>query len=68
MRARSHVDPYRGASPHRDAYSAISNAGPIVFQGRVAFALALESDPSVVTTVEGWDTYPAGTIFPNGPR
>ena len=43
-----------------------ANADPIVFQDRVAFVLALDSDPSVITTVEGWDTYPAGTIFPNG--
>jgi PEP-CTERM motif len=43
-----------------------AHADPIVFQDRVAFALALDGDPSVVTTVEGWDTYLAGTIFPNG--
>jgi len=43
-----------------------ADAGPIVFQDRVSFALALDGDPSLVTTVEGWDAYPAGTVFPNG--
>jgi hypothetical protein len=43
-----------------------AHAGPIVFQDRVTFALALNADRSLVTTVEGWDTYPAGTILPNG--
>ena len=43
-----------------------AHASPIVFQDRVVFAQALDSDPSVVTTVEGWDTYPAGTIFADG--
>jgi hypothetical protein len=43
-----------------------AHAGPIVFQDRVAFAQALDSDPTLVKTVEGWDTYPAGTIFPDG--
>jgi len=43
-----------------------AHAGPILFQDRVAFTLALQSDPSLITTVEGWDTYPAGTIIPNG--
>jgi hypothetical protein len=45
-----------------------AHADPIVFQDRVVFARALDSDPSVVKTVEGWDTYPAGTIFPDGSR
>ena len=43
-----------------------AHADPIVFQDRVVFAQALDSDPSVVKTVEGWDTYPAGTIFRDG--
>jgi hypothetical protein len=43
-----------------------ADAGPIVFQDRMSFALALDGDPSLVTTVEGWDAYPAGTVFPNG--
>lgn len=43
-----------------------AHADLIVFQDRVAFTLALQSNPSLVTTVEGWDTYPAGTIFSNG--
>ena len=43
-----------------------AHADPIVFQDRVVFAQALGSDPSVVKTVEGWDTYPAGTIFADG--
>jgi hypothetical protein len=44
----------------------LAHAVPIVFQDRVVFAQALDSEPSVVKTVEGWDTYPAGTIFPDG--
>ncbi len=43
-----------------------AHADLIVFQDRVAFTLALQSNPSFITTVEGWDTYPAGTIFSNG--
>jgi len=43
-----------------------AHANPIVIQDRVAFTAALQSNPSLATTVEGWDTYPAGTIFSNG--
>jgi hypothetical protein len=43
-----------------------ADAGPIVFQDRVAFVLALNGDPSLVTTVEAWDAYPAGTVLTNG--
>ena len=43
-----------------------ARADIIVFQDRVAFAQALDGAPSLVKTVEGWDTYPAGTIFPDG--
>jgi hypothetical protein len=43
-----------------------ARADVIVFQDRVAFAQALDRDPSVVKVVEGWDTYPAGTVFPDG--
>ena len=42
-----------------------AHANLIVFQDRVAFTQALQSNPSFVTTVEGWDTYPVGTIFAN---
>jgi hypothetical protein len=43
----------------------IAHADLIVFQDRVAFTAALQSNPSLVTTVEGWDTY-RRTIFSNG--
>jgi hypothetical protein len=43
-----------------------ANADLIIFSDRVSFNLALDSDPLFVKTVEGWDTYPAGTVFPNG--
>ena len=41
-------------------------ADPIVFQDRVTFTQTLQSDPSLATTVEGWDTYSAGMFFANG--
>ena len=44
-----------------------AHADLIVFQDRVVFGLTIDSDPSLIKTVESWDTYPAGTIFPNGP-
>jgi hypothetical protein len=43
-----------------------AHASPIIFQDRVVFTAALQNDPSLATTVEGWDTYPAGTVFANG--
>ncbi len=42
-----------------------ARANLIVFQDRITFAQAL-NNPSLVKTVEGWDTYPAGTIFTDG--
>ena len=42
-----------------------ARANVIVFQDRIAFVQAL-NNPSLVKTVEGWDTYPAGTIFADG--
>jgi hypothetical protein len=38
----------------------------IVFPNRLSFRNALSSNPLFATTVEGWDTYPSGTVFPNG--
>ena len=43
-----------------------AHADLIVFQDRVVFGLTIDSDPSLIKTVESWDTYPAGTIFLNG--
>lgn len=41
-------------------------AAIVTFSGRASFNEALDSDPSWIKTVEGWDTYPARTIFPDG--
>jgi hypothetical protein len=41
-------------------------ANVIIFQDRTVFLQALSADPSLKTTVEGWDTYQPGTVFPNG--
>ena len=46
--------------------SELADANTIVFRDRVSFKAALDSNPSFIKTVEGWDTYPAGTIFSNG--
>jgi hypothetical protein len=46
--------------------SKTANADAIIFSDRVSFALALDSQPFFAKTVEGWDAYPAGTIFANG--
>ena len=45
--------------------SKTANADAIIFSDRVSFNLALDS-PFFTETVEGWDTYPAGTVFANG--
>ena len=42
-----------------------ARANLIVFQDRTTFAQALDNR-SLLKTVEGWDTYPAGTIFTDG--
>ena len=44
--------------------SKTANADAIIFSDRVSFNLALDS-PFFTKTVEGWDTYPAGTVFAN---
>jgi hypothetical protein len=46
--------------------SASATADLIIFNDRVSFNVALDSDPLFVKTVEGWDSYAAGTVFPNG--
>jgi hypothetical protein len=43
------------------------SAGIVSFADRDVFRTFLASNASTLTTtVEGWDTYPAGTIFPDG--
>ncbi|MEQ9553422.1 MAG: PEP-CTERM sorting domain-containing protein [Coleofasciculus sp. G3-WIS-01] len=41
-------------------------ATTIIFQDRTSFNQALDSDPSLIKTVEGWDNLPQGTIIPSG--
>jgi hypothetical protein len=43
-----------------------ADAAVVVFSDRDVFSQALDSSPSLVKTVEAWDTYAPDTIFPNG--
>ena len=43
-----------------------ANASTIVFTDRVSFGVAVDADPSLTKTVEGWDALAAGTLLPNG--
>ena len=46
--------------------STSARADPIVFHDRVSFNAALDNNPLLAKVVEGWDTYPSGTVFANG--
>ena len=44
----------------------LAYANVTVFHDRAAFNAALDTNPLLIKKVEGWDTYPPRTIFPNG--